>query len=176
MNINTQKILENGNYILLPLNEADFEELYEAASDPKIWEQHPNKDRWKKEIFRNFFDGALQSKGAFKIMDRTSNNVIGSTRFYDYNSKDNSILIGYTFFSRQYWGKRANSSVKKLMLDYIFQFVDTVNFHIGAENIRSQISIERLGAVKVDELDVAYFGESPKLNFVYSLSKNEWST
>ena len=60
------------------------------------------------------------------------------------------------------------------MLDYIFQFVSVVYFHIGADNIRSQIAIKKLGTTKIGEQEVAYFGEQAKLNFVYSLKKEEW--
>lgn len=172
----TQLILENNKVMLSPLQEQDFEDLYAVASDPKIWEQHPNKDRWKKEVFKTFFDGAIQSEGAFKIIDKTSDSIIGSTRFYDYNEEEKSILIGYTFYATKYWGIGINHSVKKMMLDYIFQFVSTVYFHIGAENIRSQIAIQRLGTTKVDEQEVTYFGEQPKLNYVYSLNKEDWFT
>jgi RimJ/RimL family protein N-acetyltransferase len=174
MDFNIQSILENDQVILYPLEEGDFEELYAAAADPKIWEQHPNKDRWKKEIFKTFFDGAIQSRGAFKIVDKINKNVIGSTRFYDYNEQEKSILIGYTFYSTKYWGKGINLSVKRTMLNYIFQFVSRVYFHIGAENIRSQIAISRLGSTKIGEQEVTYFGEQPKLNFMYSLTKEEW--
>ena len=144
------------------------------ADDPKIWEQHPNKDRCKIEVFKVFFDGAMQSKGAFKIVNKASGHVMGSTRFYDHNQEENSISIGYTFYGREYWGKGFNHSVKSLMLDYIFQFVSKVHFHIGAENIRSQIAIGRLGTTKIDEQEIAYFGEQAKLNYIYCLTKEEW--
>ena len=157
-----------------PLEKTDFEELFSVASDPKIWEQHPNKDRWKMEAFKVFFDGALLSKGAYKIVNKTNGNVIGCTRFYDYNEKECSILIGYTFYGRLYWGKGYNISVKKLMLDYIFKYVSIVYFHIGALNIRSQMAISKLGTTKIDEMEVTYFGEKPKLNYIYKLTKDEW--
>jgi RimJ/RimL family protein N-acetyltransferase len=173
MNINIQPTLENEKLILYPLQEQDFEDLYLAASNPKIWEQHPNKERWQRDVFKNFFEGALQSKGAFKIVDKATGNTIGSTRFYDYSAEDKSILIGYTFYTTEFWGKGINHLVKRLMLDYIFQFVSVVNFHIGADNIRSQISISRLGITKIAEQEVAYFGEQPKLNFIYSITKKE---
>lgn len=166
-----QPTLENEQLILYPLQESDFEEMYLVASDPKIWEQHPNKDRWKKEVFRNFFDGAMQSKGAFKIVDRTGGKIIGSTRYYDYNSEEDRILIGYTFYDTSCWGKGINPMVKKLMLDYIFQFVSKVHFHIGAGNLRSQIAIGRLGAEKIGEEEIAYFGEPSKLNFIYEIMR-----
>lgn len=60
------------------------------------------------------------------------------------------------------------------MIDHAFQFVDTVDFYIGAVNKRSQISIQRIGAVKTGEEETAYYGESPKLDFIYSISKADW--
>lgn len=174
MSINIQPALENERVILYPLQKQDFEELYLAASDPKIWEQHPNKERWRKEVFKTFFEGAIKSKGAFKIVDKTTGKTIGSTRFYDYNDQEKSILIGYTFYATQFWGKGINHLVKAIMLDYIFQFVSMVHFHIGADNIRSQISISRLGVTKTAEQEITYFGEQPRLNFIYSITKEEW--
>ena len=98
MNFSIQKSLENTQFKLIPLQEEDFESVYEVASNPKVWEQHPNKDRYQREVFKNFFQGAMESKGAFKIIDKETNEVLGSTRFYGYNKEDNSISIGYTFY------------------------------------------------------------------------------
>jgi len=172
--INIQPTLENEKVMLQPLAEDDFDSLFEAASDPKIWEQHPNKDRWKKEVFQTFFEGAMLSKGAFKITDKQTGKIIGSSRYYDYNEQESSIFIGYTFYTTATWGTGINKLVKKLMLDYILQFVDKVYFHIGAHNIRSQIAIGRIGAKKIAEQEVMYFGETKQLNFVYEITAEEW--
>ncbi|TGE29027.1 GNAT family N-acetyltransferase [Hymenobacter metallicola] len=169
-----QPTLENQHVLLLPLQADDFAALYAAAADPNIWEQHPNQDRWRPEVFRTFFEGALQSQGAFKIIDKATNEVAGSTRFYGYDEQADSILIGYTFYATRYWGKGLNQMVKALMLDYIFAHVSQVYFHIGAGNVRSQIAIGRLGAEKIAEEEVAYFGEAPKLNFVYRIRAEQW--
>ncbi|UYW01911.1 GNAT family N-acetyltransferase [Flavobacterium agricola] len=176
MNFSIRPELHIDNISLIPLHESDFEGLYAVASDPKVWEQHPNKNRWQKDVFLNFFTGAIQSHGAFKVVDSETNTILGSTRFYDYKPTDNSILIGYTFYGTAFWGKGINSKVKTAMLNYIFQFVDQVYFHIGATNIRSQIAISRLGAIKAAEQEVTYFGEEPKLNFVYVITKTDWNT
>lgn len=176
MNVDIQPILQNEKVVLYPLKETDFDALYAVASDPKIWEQHPNKDRWKKDVFQTFFDGALASKGAFKIIEKETGNTIGSTRFYDYDKQEQRIFIGYTFYATKCWGTGINISVKKLMLNYIFQFVPKVHFHIGANNIRSQIAIGRLGAEKIAEQEVAYYGEPVRLNFEYLISNDKWET
>ncbi len=174
MEINWQPALENEMISLQPLQADDFEKLFKVASDPEIWEQHPNKNRYKREVFQTFFEGALASGGAFLIYDKIKNEVIGSTRFYDYDAAKKYVLIGYTFYAKANWGKGFNFAVKNTMFEYAFQFVDLVIFHVGAENYRSQKAMAKLNAVKVDEVMVRYFGEADKLNFVYEVSKDSY--
>lgn len=174
MDFSIQPILENSKVRLVPLQKADFEKLYEVASDPLIWEQHPNKDRYKREVFQNYFEGAMISEGAFLIMDKVSNEVAGSTRFYSYDEDENSIFIGYTFYGRKFWGNKLNADVKRLILDYIFQFVDLVKFHVGAENWRSRKAMEKLGAELKGEVFVAYHGEPEKKNVEFWIQKENW--
>ena len=57
---------------LRPLRPQDFDAVFKAASDPLVWEQHPESTRYKAEVFRRFFDGAIESKGAFAVVDRAS--------------------------------------------------------------------------------------------------------
>mgnify|MGYP003607534207 CR=1 FL=1 len=166
--------LKNELIKLIPLQETDFEELYTVASDPLVWEQHPNKLRYQRDVFQNYFEGAMLSKGAFLIRDSKTNEVVGSSRFYDYTESENSVLIGYTFIGRKFWGNGYNKALKKMMLDYAFEHVNKVYFHIGAFNLRSQKAIEKIGAIKVDEFEVEYYGEDSKLNFVFLINKNQW--
>jgi RimJ/RimL family protein N-acetyltransferase len=168
-----QPTLSNQLITARPLQQDDFETLYTVASDPLVWEQHPNKDRYKRKVFENFFEGAMKSKGAFLILENATGKVIGSSRFYDFDPDKKTISIGYTFLERDYWGKNYNRALKTLMLDHAFQFADKVYFHIGAINIRSQKAIEKLGAVKIDEKEVAYYGESSKLNYIYCIEKRK---
>ncbi|GEN76938.1 GNAT family N-acetyltransferase [Chryseobacterium hagamense] len=171
MNFSIQTVLENETYQLIPLQQGDFESLYEVASDPEVWMQHPNKDRYKREVFETFFQGAIESGGAFKIVEKATGDILGSTRFYDFDEDRNSIFIGYTFYGTKSWGKKINPQIKKLMLDYIFQFVDTVYFHVGKDNMRSRTAMERLGAENLGEHEVAYFGEPSRINILYQIQK-----
>lgn len=163
--------LHNQLVSLFPLRETDLELLYPLAADPLVWEQHPNPNRYQRQVFETYFRGAMASKGAFIIKATQTGEPIGCTRFYDYNEAERQVLIGYTFFGRAYWGKGFNPAVKKLMLDHAFQFVDKVIFHVGANNTRSRIAMERLGAFNSGMEEVAYFGEPPKTNVVYVISR-----
>lgn len=172
--INLQPSFKNKGVIAVPLQPSHFDALFAAAADPLIWEQHPNKNRWLLPDFENYFKGAIASGGALLVMDAATNVIIGCSRFYDYDAAASNISIGYTFFKRSHWGGGYNYSLKQVMLQHIFQFVNTVSFFIGALNKRSQISIERFGATKIREEETAYYGEAPKLDYVYEITKEKW--
>jgi RimJ/RimL family protein N-acetyltransferase len=170
-----QEELGNDVARLMPLNPDHFEPLYSVANDELIWQQHPNKNRYKREVFDNFFVGAIQSKGAYIIYDNQTNAIAGSSRFYDFNEDDSSIFIGYTFFARNYWGTGFNHGVKNLMLDHAFKKVNKVYFHVGIDNKRSLIAMDRLGGKRVREVEVAYFGEPSRINVEFVMMKEDLS-
>ena len=169
-NFNLQPdFLENEISKLIPLEEKHFEALFKAASDPLIWEQNPAKDRHERDVFRAYFDLIL-TKSPFLILDKQTNEIMGTTSFYDYNPEKSNISIGYTFITRKYWGGPYNNSNKKLMIDYAFEHVDSVLFHIGAENFRSQKAVLKLGAKKINELTFTVNGREVPY-FEYELKK-----
>lgn len=166
--MNLQPILSNKEIVLIPLVNEDFEALFKIASDKLLWEQHPNNDRYKKEVFEDFFKKAIESKGAFTIFEKTTNKIVGSTRFYDLEQESKSVFIGFTFIDRKFWGSSLNGKVKKLMIDYAFQFVDSVKFHVGETNYRSQKAVEKLGALKIGTIQKE---NSEIVNWIYELKK-----
>src|SRR5688572_3065197 len=134
---------------LRPLAETDFEDLFAVASDPMIWEQHPESNRYQEHVFRAFFRGAMTSGGALIAIDRSDGRVIGSSRFHGYDADRREIEIGWTFLARRFWGGRYNREMKELMLRHAFRFVDRVVFLIGPENRRSRRAIEKIGGAHV---------------------------
>jgi len=156
---------------LRPLRVEDWEALYAVASDPLIWEQHPASDRYQEAVFREFFQGALDSGGAFVVLDRSSGATIGSTRYSGYQSGRNQIEIGWTFLARSYWGGRYNGEMKRLLLAHAFQFVEHVVFLVGSTNIRSQTALARIGAVQVGREEANLRGRLVE-HFVYRISKS----
>jgi RimJ/RimL family protein N-acetyltransferase len=160
---------------LRPLSRDDFSALYEVASDPLVWEQHPHKERYQREVFEHFFDNALESKGALIVSRNDTNQIIGSSRFYDFNPSKSQIAIGYTFLSRACWGHKYNKEMKRLMLDHAFKFVDSVVFHIGDTNIRSQKAIEKIGATLVERFPRTLPDGSPYMEMIFQVIKKNIS-
>ena len=138
--------LEGALVKLRPLEEGDFEALFGVASDPGIWEQHPEPDRWRREVFEGFFKGAIDSRGAFLITDAATGEVIGSSRYLKWLPGERSVEVGYTFLAIRCWGGSYNRELKRLMCEYAFQFVDSIVFRIGRFNFRSRKAVEKIGA------------------------------
>jgi RimJ/RimL family protein N-acetyltransferase len=170
-----QPHLQHNDILLRPLLNDDYEALCLAASDIEIWRQHPNPLRYQRAHFDIYFEGALISKGALVIIDQATNLIIGATRFYDYEPLASAVTIGYTFLKTNYWGGKMNPMCKSLLLHHAFQFVEKVYFHVGEKNVRSQKAMERIGAIKVKEIDIAYYGEATQTNFVYVIEKHNFN-
>ena len=149
MPFDLQPVLQGEILELRPLRPEDFHDLYAVASDPLIWEQHPVKDRYKEEVFKEFFREALESGGALIAIDSKDGQVIGSSRFHGYDEEKSEIEIGWTFLARSHWGGVYNREMKQLMLRHAFRFVNSVIFLVGPQNLRSQRAMEKIGGVRV---------------------------
>jgi RimJ/RimL family protein N-acetyltransferase len=165
-----QPTLQGDLVRLRPLRVDDLDALHAAAADPLIWAQHSEKDRHERPVFERFFARAMASGGALAVLDAATGRVIGSSRYYDWNPADRSVVIGYTFLERAAWGGTINHELKHLMLDHAFRFARTVYFHVSPGNVRSQKALERIGAVFDQAQDVMVGGVmSPRL--IYRLDR-----
>jgi len=141
-----------------PLAADDWEPLFAVASDPLIWEQHPASDRYREDVFREFFREALETGSAFVVIDRKTDRIIGSSRYHlidqqGFDRSESVVEIGWTFLARACWGGNYNGELKRLMLDHAFRFVERVVFVIGVTNFRSQKALEKIGGVRVGRRD-----------------------
>ena len=156
---------------LRPLTPEDWGDLFSVASDPLIWEQHPESDRYKEDVFKVFFKDALESGGAFVVIDTKNKRIIGSTRFHGYDPEKSEVEIGWTFLASKYWGGRYNREMKQLMLAHAFQFVENVVFYVGENNIRSQKATEKIGATENGMVRKIYGNRPPSLNVRYVIKR-----
>ncbi|MBN8444466.1 MAG: GNAT family N-acetyltransferase [Gammaproteobacteria bacterium] len=163
-----------GNTIkLIPLQADHWSSLMQAASDPLIWQLHPEPLRYLPEVFQSVFAGGLKSGGAFLICDKLTDEVLGTTRYYDFDAKNKAVAIGYTFLVRSRWGGATNTELKQLMLAHTFAAVETVWFHVGENNLRSRRAVEKLGAIYQRTEQESASGQIRPTVF-YALTKANW--
>lgn len=169
--LNLQPTLIGKLVTLRPLKSDEFESLYSAAADPLLWEQHPAFDRYKRDVFEGFFKLAMESKGAFAVIENSTGEMIGSSRFYDLNLSAKTVIVGYTFLKRKFWGKRYNDEMKNLMLNHAFQSVDAVLFEVGKCNTRSQLAMKKIGAHQIGKNTL-----DNNSHLIFKIEKHEWNT
>lgn len=141
-----QPLLVGPHLTLRPLRAGDLEPLWQVSKDPLIWALHPDKSRAQRAGFERFFEQALASGGALAVVDNADGGVIGSSRFYDWDSGAREVAIGYTFLARRYWGGDANREMKRLMIEHALQQADCIWFHVATSNLRSRRAMEKIGA------------------------------
>jgi N-acetyltransferase len=145
MAFDPQPVLGGISISVRPLRREDFDAPYAVARDPLIWEQHPVRDRHRLDVFRCFFDEAIQSCGALAV-DSAKGTLIGSSRFHGFNEQLSEVGDRLTFLARSHWGGSTNRELRSLMLSHAFRFVERVVFLIGPDNRRSQRALEKIGA------------------------------
>ncbi|MBT5068028.1 MAG: hypothetical protein HOM67_06820 [Halieaceae bacterium] len=74
-----------------------------------------------------FFNAVLlNSLGCYSILEKPSQCIIGSTRFYGLDAEAASIRIGFPFLARFLWDTGANAEIKGALLALSFNYFDTV--------------------------------------------------
>jgi N-acetyltransferase len=169
LKFNLQPTLVGERIWLRPLAREDFNTLFAAASDPLIWVQHPESDRYKKEIFQGYFDGAMESKGALAIIESSSGRIIGSSRYCNLTAAGDEIEIGWTFLERAFWGGAYNRELKSLMIDHALKFVPRIVFVAGEGNRRSRRALEKIGARYVRKVERPSRDGTLAFNVIYAI-------
>ncbi|MEM7221177.1 MAG: GNAT family N-acetyltransferase [Pseudomonadota bacterium] len=155
-----------------PIEATDLEGLYAPASDPRVWADHPAKDRYQRDVFERWFaDG--QENRALVFLRANSDEIIGSSRYYKVDTEPTDICIGFTFIGLDYWGGAYNRAIKTLMLDHAFRSFDKVWFHIAPSNLRSQKATMKLGASYVRD-EVNSLSADGVIWQCYALSATDW--
>ena len=146
--MNRQPTIEGDLLRVRPLRADDLGPLYTVAADPLLWEQHPESDRWREDVFRAYFEDHLASGGALAVVDLDNRALIGVTRYDNYDPAASEVEIGWTFLARSYWGGAYNLDLKRVMVGHAFQSVETVVFLVNVLNLRSRRAVEKLGAAE----------------------------
>lgn len=165
--------LEGPRVTVRPIQPDDWEGMFRAAANPRVWENHPVRERYQESVFRGFFDDAVASGSAFAFVDREKGRIIGSSRYHGLDEALSEIEIGWTFLDHDYWGGSYNGEIKRLMLDHAFRFVDTVVFWVGDTNVVSMRAMEKIGGVRREELKVRVLNGVSYPHIIYEIRKTQ---
>ncbi len=154
--MNPHPITLFGRYVCLePLHIKHAEDLFHAGNNPEIWNYMPRSPLKNIEDTNQWIQETIEASQSgqeilFAIIDRETNQAVGSTRYLDIQPENDSLEIGWTWIGTKYQRTPINTETKYLMLCYAFETLRTVRVQLKTDgrNIRSQKAIERIGAVR----------------------------
>ncbi len=177
-------ILEDQVAKLYPLTLEAFDLLLPfAQNEPELWQYSllPANGADNLRTYMQFAEEqrAVNKSLPFIVLDKRSEEIAGSTRFYDYQPRHKSILLGYTWYSQKFWGSGLNKHCKYLMLEQAFEKWDLerVEFRADNKNLRSIAAMKSIGCVKEGVLRSNCASPSGRRDsIVMSILKGEWYT
>jgi RimJ/RimL family protein N-acetyltransferase len=176
-------ILENEKVLLIPFENERNTELKEIIFDDEIWKYMGMYVR-NDEDFENYIQNTLTQKAngicyPFLIIDKTTNQVAGSTRYGYLNHASQKCEIGWTWYGKDFQGTGLNKACKYELLKFGFEKIQfkRIQFSADFENTRSQSAIEKLGALKEGLFRNNYIDSEGKSkgDVYYSIILEEWN-
>jgi N-acetyltransferase len=146
--------LEGTRVRLEPLGAQHVEALTEAGAAEEIWTWLPWRPQARDE-FARWVDEALSAQAAgeqlpFATVERSTGEVIGSTRFLNISRLNRRVEIGGTWLTLRVQKSAVNTEAKYLMLRHAFETLGCLRVELktDARNENSQRAIARIGGVR----------------------------
>lgn len=181
-NFQQELVLENDRVQLRPLMPDDVDRLQHFALDqPELWEYSLQPANGLENL-KVYVDFALESRKnetayPFIVFDKRRQQIAGSTRFYDFQKKHNTIQLGYTWYGKEFQGSGINKQCKLLMLEFAFEKlgIDRVEFRADGNNERSIGAMKSIGCIVEGVLrSNCTAPDGRRDSIVLSILKNEW--
>lgn len=168
--------LQQGALRLEPLREADLPALLALAEANRESQQFMNgtqRPDWYRDALADH-----RAHRAVTFAIRLAGELVGTTRFFDFNATLPSAEIGYTWLDSRQHGTGLNNMIKYLLLRHAFEEWQLVRVQLktAASNLRSQRAIEKLGAQREGVLRNQRRLADGRLDdtVMYSITDREW--
>ncbi len=150
-----ERITLDGKFVRLePLSLKHHIGLCEVGFDQELWRLNPNQITNSAEM-KSYIETAIdeEKRGIslpFATIEKSNNQVIGSTRFGNISTKDKRTEIGWTWITKNWQRTFVNTEAKFLMLTHAFEVwkCNRVELKTDFLNEKSRNAILRLGATQ----------------------------
>jgi N-acetyltransferase len=168
---------------LEPLSAHHIPGLTKIGQDEKIWQYLPygllntpeKMGTHVSEMLRKATEG---TDLPFAVIHLNTQQPIGCTRYLGIDRLNRKLEIGGTWYGSDFQRTGVNTECKYLLLIHAFETLNCirVQFKTDALNVRSQIAIERLKAVKEGVLrnHMIRPDGKPRDSVYYSILDSEW--
>ncbi|WP_445747292.1 GNAT family N-acetyltransferase [Polaribacter sp.] len=176
-------ILENSLVRLTPLQVADYEYFLQfAINEPELWTysliQANSPEKMKIYIEKALEGRKNKHSYAFTVFDKRTNQYAGSTRFYDIQTANATLQLGFTWYGKDFQGTGINKNCKYLLIEFAFEVLkmERVEFRADANNQRSIRAMKSIGCIEEGILRKNTYKPdgSRRDSIVLSILKDEW--
>lgn len=174
----------NGRFISLePLTKKHHSELCKIGLNDDLWRWSPTQISSETDM-KNYIETALdeQKKGQslpFVTREKSSNQIVGSTRFGNIDTKNLRAEIGWTWINQSWQRTYVNTEAKLLMLKHAFEVWNCIRVELKTDflNEKSRNAILRLGATEKGIFRNHIICQDGRLRdtVYFSILKNEWN-
>lgn len=176
-------ILENGRVRITPLQVSDYNHFLQfATNEPELWTYSLIQAN-SPEKMKIYIEKALEGRKnkhtyAFTVFDKRTNQYAGSTRFYDIQTENSTLQLGFTWYGKDFQGTGINKNCKYLLLEFAFEVLqmERVEFRADAKNERSIRAMKSIGCMEEGILRSNTYRPdgSRRDSIVLSILKDEW--
>jgi len=171
-----------GQYVTLePLNPQHTDGLATAVLDGeswKLWYANVPTPENMSDYVSTAIESATQGNIAFAVRCNKTNELVGTTRFYNVDAQNKRAMLGFTWYASSVRRTPVNTECKFLLLNHLFETHQAiaVEFRTHYFNQGSRRAIERLGAKQdgiIRSHQILKDG-SVRDTVVYSIIAAEW--
>lgn len=178
-----QPVVLEGRFVRLePLSLEHVPGLCVAGLDEDLWQWTPSQVSTPAAM-RGYVKAALSDQKAgkalpFATLDRTTGQVVGSTRFANLDPANRRAEIGWTWLGRAWQRTAFNTEAKLLMLCHAFESWKCIRVELKTDSLnqRSRAAILHLGAKEEGTFRNHMITESGRIrhSVYYSIVDSEW--
>ena len=170
-------------YRLESLQESHIKDLRKVANHPDIWPYVRPPEQPLDDFIQSYLKNRLEAhhnKSTFAYVSKRNDTqeIVGSTSYYDISEENKRLAIGFTWYHPNYWGCGLNVELKFLLLSQVFETLNwnRAEFHIDSRNSRSISAMTYLGAQKEGVLRKHKLTQGTFIRdtVVMSIIKDEW--
>jgi RimJ/RimL family protein N-acetyltransferase len=174
--------LERDGVRLEPLTPDHRDGLAAAAADGRLWElwftSVPEPDQTAAYIATALAGQQDGHMVPWVVRERSTGDIIGSTRYHDIVAAIDRVEIGYTWYAKRWQRSHVNTTCKLMLLEHAFDTLGAkvVGLRTDGFNTASQRAIEALGAKKDGVLrhHQSRRDGSARDSVMYSILAAEW--
>jgi len=177
--------LEDERVLLRPLAVTDDEHLLSyALHEQETWE-YSSQAAYGSDGLSEYITNALAARVSgkeypFIVYDKQTGEYAGSTRYYDIQTQNSTLQLGYTWYGKKFRGTGLNKHCKFLLLQFAFEELgmERVEFRADARNERSIAAMKSIGCTVegVMRSNVSKREGGRRDSIILSILKSEWES